>query len=302
MKKALYYFCIFSFTFGVRSYGQKIIPLYEGKAPGSEELNYAETEYRDPITDRLMLRNVVDPTLAVYQPEKSKINSTSVIICPGGGNIWLSYESEGTMVAEWLAQKGITAFVLKYRLDKTIESEEEFNKVMKAFVRSITSTTENNDTARTSLNSFVVARYDRYFGGEDGIQALKYVRQHAKEYGVDPNKVGIMGFSAGARVTMHVVLNSDSGNLPNFAAPIYGGRLSNITIPENAPPLFILCAADDPVAKGSPDLYKEWRAAGYSAELHIYSKGGHGFGMNKQNMPVDTWIERFYDWLQTNGF
>lgn len=302
MKRILYYFLLFSFPFGITCYGQKIIPLYVGKAPGSEKWNYKEVEYRDPMTTRLMLRNVVDPALVVYQPEKSKITGTAVIICPGGGNIWLSYESEGTMVAEWLAQKGITSFVLKYRLDKTTESVEEFNKVMKAFVQAITSPTNTDSTNRPTLNSFVVERYDRYFGGDDGIQALKYVRHHAKEYGIDPNKIGIMGFSAGARVTMHATMNIDSANLPNFAAPIYGGKLSNITVPQNAPPLFILCAADDPIAVGNPDLFKEWRASGYSAELHIYSKGGHGFGMNIQNMPVDTWIERFHDWLNANGF
>jgi len=247
----------------------------------------------------LMIRNVVDPTLEVYMPDKSMASGTAVIVCPGGGNIWLSYSSEGTDVAKWLAGKGITAFVLKYRLNKTPEDETEFGKFTMEFFSRILAPPGEGDSARRAP---VPLPSEKYLGGEDGIRAVEYVREHASEFGIDPEKVGIMGFSAGAGVTMHVIINSAPDRQPDFAAPIYGGWLGDSEIPEDAPPLFILAAADDPISEGCPDLYKAWRAAGKSAELHMYSKGGHGFGMAQSDMPVDTWIERLYDWMIASGF
>ena len=131
---------------------------------------------------------------------------------------------------------------------------------------------------------------------------MKVVRQRASEWGIAPDRIGILGFSAGGMVTMGVVMQSDGESRPNFAAPIYGGSTGGAAVPANAPPLFILCADDDALmAAGSARLYSEWKAAKKSAELHIYSKGGHGFGMNRRGLPVDNWIERFGDWLGTQG-
>jgi len=275
---------------------QQIVRLYEGKAPGSEDWNYNEVEFPNPGTKTKMLRNVVDPTLEVFTPEESISTGTAVIICPGGGNVWLSYESEGTAVASWLAKKGITAFVLKYRLNKTPEDPKEFDDFWNNFGSRIKALSKEN----SSENKPVVS--PRNYGGEDGLKAIQYVKEHAGEYNVNPEKVGIMGFSAGAGVTMHVILNSEQDYMPNFAAPIYGGWLRGEDVPENAPPIFILCAANDRIAAGSPDLFKAWLAAGKSAELHIFSKGGHGFGMDKQGLPVDNWIELFHDWIKITGF
>ncbi|MDX8341169.1 alpha/beta hydrolase [Draconibacterium sp. IB214405] len=295
MKKTLLIISLLTFLFGSVN-AQKVVRLYEGKAPGSEDWNYAEVEFANPGTETKMIRNVVDPTLEVYVPEESISTGTAVVICPGGGNVWLSYESEGTAVAEWLANKGITAFVLKYRLNKTPEAPEEFDDFWNNFGKRIKAMSKES----SSENKPVVN--PRNYGGEDGLKAVQYVKEHAGEYNVDPEKVGIMGFSAGAGVTTHVILNSDPEYMPDFAAPIYGGWLRGESVPENAPPLFILCAADDRIAAGSPDLFKAWLAAGKSAELHIYSKGGHGFGMDKKGLPVDTWIERLHDWLTATGF
>lgn len=295
MKKTLLIISLLTFLFGSAN-SQKIVRLYEGKAPGSEDWNYVEVEFANPGTETKMIRNVVDPTLEVYEPEESSATGTAVIICPGGGNVWLSYESEGTAVAEWLVKKGITAFVLKYRLNKTPEDPEEFDDFWNNFGKRIKAVSKEN----SSENKPDVS--PRNYGGEDGLKAVQYVKEHAGEYNVDPGKVGIMGFSAGAGVTTHVILNSDPEFMPDFAAPIYGGWLRGENVPDNAPPLFILCAADDRIAAGSPDLFKAWLAAGKSAELHIYSKGGHGFGMDKKGLPVDTWIERLHDWLTATGF
>jgi len=280
-------------------FSQKVVRLYEGKAPGSEDWDYREIEYTNPMDKGLMIRNVVDPTLEVYMPDKSMASGTAVIVCPGGGNIWLSYSSEGTDVAKYLAAKGIAAFVLKYRLNKTPEDETEFGKFTMEFFSRILAPPGEGDSARRAP---VPLPSEKYLGGEDGIRAVEYVREHASEFGIDPEKVGIMGFSAGAGVTMHVIINSAPDRQPDFAAPIYGGWLGDSEIPEDAPPLFILAAADDPISEGCPDLYKAWRAAGKSAELHMYSKGGHGFGMAQRDMPVDTWIERLYDWMIASGF
>jgi acetyl esterase/lipase len=300
MKKILYVVLLFALQ-ATNSFSQKTLRLYEGKAPGSEDWNYKEIEFTAPGGSGKMVRNVVDPTLTVYLPEKSIATGTAVVICPGGGNIWLSFSSEGTDVAEWLAKKGIAAFVLKYRLNHTPEGEEEFNK----FVQDFFSRMAAPPSASKDASAAPVVRQNpisNNFGGDDGIKAMKYVREHAGEYGIDPKKVGVMGFSAGAAVTMYVILNSAPDQQADFAAPIYGGWLGDSKVPDNAPPLFTLAAADDAISAGLPDLFKAWRAAGKSAELHIYSKGGHGFGMAKNGLPVNNWIERFNDWLKVSGF
>ena len=138
---------------------------------------------------------------------------------------------------------------------------------------------------------------------EDGRQAIRIVRERAAEWNIASDRIGIMGFSAGAGVTMGAVMDHDEKSRPNFAAPIYGGGMGEAKIPGDAPSLFIIAAHNDNAASvASVLLYSEWKSAGFSAELHIYSKGGHGFGMNKRGLPVDTWIERYGDWLRTEGF
>jgi len=301
MKKSLSIIFLIVLLFG-SAFSQNIVHLYEGKAPGSEDWNYSETEFSNPGTNTKMLRNVVDPTIEVFMPEKSNVPGTAVLICPGGGNVWLSYESEGTAVADWLAKKGVTAFVLKYRLNKTPEDPKEFEEFWKNFgSRMKTSEAVVKNSSESKPADPPVAAIKNY-GMEDGLRAMQYLHDHAGNYSINPDKIGIMGFSAGAGITMHVILNCTADNMPDFAAPIYGGWLRGEEVPTNAPPLFILGAADDPVASGSPDLYKAWRAAGLSAELHIYSKGGHGFGMDQRGLPVNKWIERFNEWLKASGF
>ena len=136
----------------------------------------------------------------------------------------------------------------------------------------------------------------------DGKQAIAYVRQHAAELGVSPNRIGIMGFSAGGALASASCYDSTPASRPDFVAPIYAyvPPFLPATAPKNAPPLFIAAATDDDyhLVPMSIALYEKWLTAGLSAEIHIYSKGGHGFGMNRQNQPSDTWIDRFADWLK----
>lgn len=295
MMRKLSLILLIAFEFIAQNHSQEIVHLYEGKAPGSENWNYSEIVYSEKYTNLKMVRNVVDPTLEVFLPEDSIATGTSVVICPGGGNVWLSYENEGTAVAEWLVKKGITAFVLKYRLHKTPEDPKKFEEFSKTFMSGIkTNKTENTKPGESEEL--------HYYGGEDGMKAIQYVRDHAEKYKINPNKIGIIGFSAGAGVCMYVIQLSEADKQPNFVGLIYGGWLKDEKLSDSAPPAFILCAADDPIATNSPDLYKAWKDAGKSAELHIYSKGGHGFGMTDRRRPVNKWIERFYDWLLVSGF
>jgi acetyl esterase/lipase len=254
-----------------------VIPVWPGIAPGSETWTQKEVDYTIGSEHKQMVRNVTRPTLTLYLPDPAKANGTAIIIAPGGGFRFLSWQNEGTAVAEWLAERGVTAFVLKYRLRDTGESQEDFEKGKKP-----AATTQPDIAALASA---------------DGRQAMKLVRQRAAEWKIAPDRIGFMGFSAGGAVTMGVVMHYDADSRPNFAAPIYGANAEG-AIPEDAPPLFILCAADDKGAMpGSVKTFSDWKAAGHSAELHIYSKGGHGFGMSQRGLPVDHWIDRLGDWL-----
>ena len=137
----------------------------------------------------------------------------------------------------------------------------------------------------------------------DGCQAVRLVRAHAAEWNLARDRIGILGFSAGGMLTLSVALHFDPSSRPDFAAPIYSAPPTDAPVPTNAPPLFLLCAADDDMASEvSTHTYAAWRAAGHPVELHIYSKGGHGFGMHKLGLPSDCWIDRFAEWLQASGF
>jgi len=281
-----------------------VIPVWPKDAPGSENWTQKETEFHFDKDKPKSIRNVVRPTLTAFLPEKSKANGTAVIVCPGGGFHFLSWESEGTEVAEWLRARGVAAFVLKYRLIDTGETEEEFKKtlqasLMKAIAESLKTV---GSGAHPALPEEV--RKVSVLAVADGRQAIKVVREHAGDWGVKPDRVGIMGFSAGGMVTTGVATEYDAASRPNFAAPIYGSVYSSVKVPRDAPPLFICCASDDALVQpgDSISLYSSWKAAGKSAELHVYAKGNHGFGMSKQGLPCDTWIDRFGDWLGQQGF
>ena len=199
---------------------------------------------------------------------------------------------EGADVAKWLNEKGVTAFVLKYRLahDDPAHPENNFVKLLAT----------KNFKKLDSINSAIVP-----LAMQDGLTAMKYVREHAGTYKIDPNKIGFMGFSAGGTVTMSVIYNATDKDRPNFVAPIYAyeGAIIGSTVPTVKTPIFIAAATDDDLglASHSVHIYEKWVEARQPAELHMYERGKHGFGMHKQNLPVDTWIERFGDWLQMQG-
>lgn len=276
----------------------KVIPIWPGAAPGSEGWTQKEIEYRNDRGGKAMVRNVTTPTLTAFLPDPKTATGAAVVICPGGGFRFLSWQSEGTEVAEWLRARGMAAFVLKYRLKETPADPEEFKKEIDAFLGRNTARKDRPATERARAED---RRKVAEFGIADGRQAMKVVRAHAADFGIKPDRIGIMGFSAGGMVTMGVVRDHDAESKPNFAAPIYADPLSGGNVAADAPPLFILCASDDFFAAGSVRLYSEWKEAGAPVELHLYEKGGHGFGMTPRGNPVDTWIERLGDWFLSRG-
>jgi acetyl esterase/lipase len=201
----------------------------------------------------------------------------------------LSINNEGVDVAKWLAAKGVTAFVLKYRLAHTGED------ATKEFAALFHERAKYREIVDPVIPLSVA----------DGLAAVSYVRKHASDFGISADRVGIIGFSAGGTVTAGTALRYAPEGRPTFAAPIYAaaGRLKDFPVPADAPPIFLAAASDDSLglAMDSVRLYEQWMAANKVAELHMYAKGGHGFGMRKQGLPSDEWIDRFGDWLQWQG-
>ncbi len=279
---------------------QPVIQLYPGVAPGSENAKQKEVSFVN-ADKQTRIRNVTQPTLTAYLPERGKANGTAIIIAPGGGFMHLAMEKEGSDLARWLQARGVTAFVLKYRLMDS-GTEEEYRQ-RAAGMATATQASSRPAPAPTAAPAPNPEREKAVaLAIADGGQAVKIVRERAAEWGIAPDRIGLMGFSAGGMLTMGVVMQHAAASLPNFAAPIYGGSANGQSVAADMPPLFIACAADDPIASvSSAKLYLDWKAAGRKAELHIYSEGGHGFGMTKRGMPVDGWVDRFGEWLQLQG-
>lgn len=285
MQRFLLFFLLFIFVIPLMA--QKTIKLPITETDESIDWHKKEKRYFSEIWQTEVVTNVIKPTMQVFRPTQEKNTGTAVVICPGGAMYALSIESEGNQVAKWLAERGVTAFVLKYRLVPT--GEDGTKDVM-------------TDGERVLLKAGNVLP----LGISDGLNAIQYVREAAEKYQIDPNKIGLMGFSAGGAVTMGATFNYASANKPNFVVPVYAWMdiIPQSVIPTDAPPIFVVCASDDPLnlAPASVKLYSIWLKAGKSAELHLYAKGGHGFGMRKQNLPSDKWIERFGEWLENEGF
>lgn len=257
------------------AWAEPSVALWPGTAPGSEGWAQQEQMVAGTPIGTVAL-DVVKPTLEVFLPEKSKATGTGVIVAPGGYCIALALSAEGTDVARWLQQKGIAAFVLKYRLQE-----------------------KKGDGIPKDLDMDQACKY----GIADGIQAIKVVRQHAAEWGVAPGRLGFMGFSAGGMVASGALLQADTATRPDFAALIYGAPFGVMpAVPAKLPPIFMAWAQDDNMAGGTvAEFYARLVAAGDKPEAHIYSAGGHGFGMKHQGTSSDHWMDEFYSWLQAQG-
>ena len=255
--------------------GAQTVRIWPGVAPGSRHWTYHARTIRGP--DGAQVIDVSTPTLTAYLPPRAKATGTGVIIAPGGAFIALEIDREGREVARWLQRRGIAAFVLRYRLMPPPPGGG-FPSM----------------AAMDAASKFAIA---------DGIQAMKVVRAHARQWGVDPRRLGILGFSAGGTVATGVMLSHDAAARPDFVGDLYGGPFGGLKrVPAGLPPVFLAWAQDDPIGTHTAmKVFEDLSAHGYTPEAHAFSAGHHEFGMKKQGTTSDHWIQEFYWWLEAQG-
>jgi acetyl esterase/lipase len=263
------------------------LPLWPEGPPGQMQPPSAATaDFIKTRAGKSTVTNISQPTIAIYRPDKP--NGACVIVAPGGAYAFLSAIHEGTQVCEWLNTLGVTGVLLNYRTP-TRDEAAPFEKPV-----------------------------------QDAQRAIGLLRHRASEWAIDPARIGVLGFSAGGNLLAHLACDRGPRSyaihaehdvesaLPNFAVMIYGGGFmdfkeptkfqTGFTVPKDAPPMFLACAHDDgtnPIAMTS--LYLEYKRLGIPAELHICSKGGHGFGMRKAGNPINDWPARCGEWMQSIG-
>lgn len=241
------------------------------------------------LNGQATVRNVATATITPVLPPPGKATGAAAVILPGGGFLMLSMDNEGWPMARWLADHGIAAFVVKYRLKPTAAAPEGFQgQLGKMFMDAVADRSDS-----LAAPDYAVA---------DGAAALALVRRRAAEWGVDPKRVGMIGFSAGAITTLAVTRTATPSTMPAFIAPIYG-PMRGFAVPPSAPPMFNVLAADDPLfARRGLGLIDAWQQAGKPVEFHLYSAGNHGFGMGKPDTTTMGWTEAFLRWLNASGF
>ena len=267
----------------------RAIPLGTGGVEGQTAKESWFRQWGDP-----MVRNVSKATLTPFLPDPARANGAAVIVAPGGGFRWLSMGNEGWEVAEALNAKGIAAFVLKYRLQPTPESLDGFKESMERTFAAAGAAGSGDGPPRNAP-----PRWDLSNQLQDAEAAYALIVSRAKEWGVDTSRLGMMGFSAGAGLTMYSTLNSKTMKLA-FIAPIYGG-MGPVEVPRDAPPMFTAIATDDFLFRGQFGVVKSWFDAGRPVEFHLYQNGGHGFGLGNPNRTSNRWFDAFAHWLDVNG-
>ena len=262
------------------------IELGTGALPGATSPESWHRQYNS-----VFARNVTVATLTPFLPDPAKATGAAVIVAPGGGFRTLSMENEGWDVARALADKGVAAFVLKYRLNQTPPDMPDFER----------STTQRfSAAARTPPPSREAALARLTPQIADSRAAFALVRDRAAEWRVDPDRIGMIGFSAGAMLTLASTLAGDDTK-PAFIGLIYSSLLP-VTVPAEAPPLFVALAADDPIfTHGGMGLIDSWRAAKRPVEFHLYEQGGHGFGMYQKTTTSTGWFDAYVRWIGMHG-
>jgi acetyl esterase/lipase len=262
------------------------IPLNTGGVDGQAAKETWYKQWGDPF-----VRNVSHATLTPFLPDPKKANGAAVIVAPGGGFRILSMGNEGWEVAQALNERGVAAFVLKYRLMPTEPDWATFDKG-----NPLTAPTPGAKPGAPPDFAAIIK-----LPLEDATAAFKLVRARAKEWHIDPKRVGMMGFSAGAGTTMAATLQS-AENKPAFIAPIYGS-LRAVDVPADAPPMFVALASDDPLfGNNEYGLIAAWKNAKRPVEFHLYQNGGHGFGLGNPGKTSTGWFPQFMLWLDSNGF
>jgi acetyl esterase/lipase len=260
----------------------KEILLWPSGAPGSEGKKEPEKVRLTPRGDHLV-SSVHRPSVTPYLPRPEIANGAAVLVIPGGGHSELWMDHEGHNLAKVLQSHGTAAFVLKYRLAR-----------------------ETNSTYTVTGHALA-----------DTQRALRLIRTHATEWHLNPKCLGVVGFSAGGELVWLASDRFDAGKAdaedpierqpsrPNFLGLIYPGRSGDIQPGTNSPPAFLACAFDDEkdIAEGLAEVYLRFKRAGVSAEFHVYSNGGHGFGLSStETRPVGKWLDRFEEWVADSGF
>jgi acetyl esterase/lipase len=279
----------------------EIIRLWPDGPPTRIEGVPAEVEYPVRVgvaAGGTFLRNVSDPTLTVFTPPGTG-NGVGVIVIPGGGWTINAWTHEGLDVARWLNTLGYIAFVLKYRVQASDPDQEAFEAAMAAIDATLAARLSAGTKPRAIADLISTEAYlaARAACADDGRRAIELVREHAERFGVQVDTVGIVGFSAGAFLAVDIALDPRAEQVA-FIAPIYGGETQGAPVPADAPPLFIAAAQDDILVKIVEGLHSDWSTADRPSELHVFARGGHGFGMIRQGLPSDHWTDLFLAWLE----
>lgn len=264
------------------------ISLGTGYLPGAQVTESWHSQYGS-----VFARNVTEATLTPFLPDPAKATGAAVIVTPGGGFRTLSMENEGWDVARALNQRGVAAFVLKYRLNQTPASLEEF----------AAPPPPRPADAAASAGPPPLQERMRSLGPmiADAEAAFALIRANADKWKVDPQRIGMIGFSAGAALTLATASASSTAK-PAFLGDIYG-PLNEMEVPAGSPPLFVALAADDPLFDTYDfGIVRSWRKAGVPVEFHYYEQGGHGFGMYPKETTSTGWFDAFADWLRMHGF
>ena len=306
---------------------ESIIKLYDGIAPGSENWTQKEYryEYQSPIwhEKNVALFNVVEPTLTVFLPNAKDATGTAMIVCPGGGFSALSWDTEGPNVAKKLAEKGIVAFVLKYRIAYSGGTTEEINLIARstyggegrspeyqALAKRNSEITDSISANYVQKNTNMVVdtsnRLTRSMGGniakmagDDGRRAIEYVRMCASKWNIKTDKIGMIGFSAGGMLTLDVAFNHTEQSKPNVIGVIYGA-FGDKGVPSDPMPMFMASTQNEAV--GGAAQYASWCNAKLPAEIHSFTDSTHGFGYRNNGDSVNIWIDLFYNFLKKIGF
>jgi acetyl esterase/lipase len=289
------------FISGTTAAEPTVLEIWPGKAPdeignfGAERTRMSpslEHKQVEVMESTRMLTDVTKPSITIYHPSKDKATDTAVLICPGGGYWNLYWQLEGEEVAEWLNSIGVTGIILKYRVPRRPGEPEK-------------------EPAKRPL--------------QDSQRAVSFVRSKAAEWGINPDHIGIVGFSAGGHLAVATATNFEKRSYdpiddidkiscrPNFAIPVYSGYLKakdkeelapGIQAPTNSPPMFLVHGGEDIISppEGSVLMYLALKKAGVPAELHIYANATHDFGVRKVQNPCSTWTDSCEKWLRDQGF
>ncbi len=262
------------------------IPLYPAMKAGK-----VAERWNIMFGSQRIVRNVTQPTLTPVLPNPALATGAAVIVVPGGGFKFVSMDNEGWPVARWLADRGIAAFILKYRTNETPDAEADLFTAFRSMI-----------TAASGSKPGELARIEEPRATEDALAALAMVRSRAGDWKVDPARVGMIGFSAGAMTALNVVSTASPTARPNFFGYIYG-PMSRVDVAPDAPPMFAALAIDDMLfGRQGFGIVDAWHESKRPVELHVYQAGNHGFGMGQRGTTSTMMLEQYRLWLEANGW